>query len=86
MDLIAYIMIGLAYASGMIVGVIASRKYANMQALEFIKEKKQQWFTEGYTTALLDTNLQPRKEKTKHENVSTIRDGNIIAIHRNGYG
>jgi hypothetical protein len=86
MELMAYILIGLAYASGMIVGVLICRQHINYETMKLIKEKRKQWFTEGYTTALLDTNLQPRKEKRKNENVSTERNGNIITINRHGYG
>lgn len=85
MDLIAYIMIGLSYLSGIIVGVLVARKCVSMHATDLIRENKKKWFTEGYTVALLDASLTKKKEKKNHENINTTRDGNVVTIHRHGY-
>ena len=75
----------LGFLSGFIVGAVCCSEFCHDSAVRFVVEKKKEWITEGYTLALLDSNLKPKKEKKNHENISTEIDGNIITIHRHGY-
>jgi hypothetical protein len=76
----------IAFISGIIVGGLVCSNYCHVMATDFVSVKQKYWYTEGYTVALLDTTLKPKKqEKKRHENISTERDGNIITIHRHSY-